>query len=202
MMQIKRIAIEKLRSNGYNPDSRITDDALHDLEASIKRVGIVQPLLALPDGQLVDGHRRLECAKRLGLTDVPVIFVDADHFVEVNSTQRRTTGREWLTVYMATQQAPSRTLRSIKQLERIGGKPLLEYLMRCDLAPSIINTARYVARYIGSDVDNDAVMHRIIMWLAEGRRQFSAKRAIAEGIPAKILYKHIQQGSDPMVLWE
>jgi ParB-like chromosome segregation protein Spo0J len=34
------------------------------------------PLLAKSDGSLVDGHLRLKAAKKLGLSDVPVILCD------------------------------------------------------------------------------------------------------------------------------
>lgn len=42
------------------------------LQHLVKESGVREPLLILPDGQVVDGAHRLELAKALGLTEVPV----------------------------------------------------------------------------------------------------------------------------------
>ncbi len=56
--------------------SRPKDDADQgDLRESIRRFGVVQPIIAKPDGEVIVGQRRSEAAKRLGL-DVPVIIRD------------------------------------------------------------------------------------------------------------------------------
>jgi DNA modification methylase len=49
-----------------------------DLEENIKRVGILEPLVALKDGTVISGHRRLEVAKRLGLEKIPVRYLELD----------------------------------------------------------------------------------------------------------------------------
>lgn len=49
---------------------------MRELEESIRKVGILEPLLARPMGErfeLVAGHRRLRAAKSLGLANVPVL---------------------------------------------------------------------------------------------------------------------------------
>lgn len=43
---------------------------------AIRTFGFLIPVLARSDGELVDGHFRLDVAKMLGLTEVPVILVD------------------------------------------------------------------------------------------------------------------------------
>lgn len=62
-----------------NPRSNIGD--LNDLKESIKINGILTPLLVakVHDGfQLLGGHRRLQCAKNLGLDHVPCRIVETD----------------------------------------------------------------------------------------------------------------------------
>jgi ParB family chromosome partitioning protein len=53
-----------------NGDAQATD--LDGLVASIRARGILHPLVIAPDGRLLAGRRRLEAARRAGLTTVPV----------------------------------------------------------------------------------------------------------------------------------
>jgi hypothetical protein len=46
------------------------------LRQLLKESGVRDPLLILPDGRVVDGVHRLELARALGLTEVPVRVVD------------------------------------------------------------------------------------------------------------------------------
>jgi len=66
-----------LRPNPLNPRTRLDPDSIDALAASVvahlAQGGILQPLLITPDGTVVAGHRRLAAARRVGLTDVPVI---------------------------------------------------------------------------------------------------------------------------------
>jgi N6-adenosine-specific RNA methylase IME4 len=47
----------------------------------IASVGLLQPVVITPDGQLIDGQLRLEALKKLGHTHVPVHVVDIDAIV-------------------------------------------------------------------------------------------------------------------------
>lgn len=47
-----------------------------DLQRDIEQNGILTPLLATPDGSLLQGHSRLTIARRLGLARVPVQIID------------------------------------------------------------------------------------------------------------------------------
>jgi ParB family chromosome partitioning protein len=58
------------------------EESLNDLSASIKEIGVLQPLLVrqLPDGtyQLIAGERRWRAAQRAGLTVVPAVVKTTD----------------------------------------------------------------------------------------------------------------------------
>ena len=43
---------------------------------SIREFGLKIPVLARSDGEVVDGHLRLKAARKLGITEVPVILCD------------------------------------------------------------------------------------------------------------------------------
>jgi ParB-like chromosome segregation protein Spo0J len=71
------LPIDALRAWERNP--KIHPEAqIKDLMASIKRFGWGSPILARMDGEVIAGHGRLEAARRLGLTRVPVRKLDLD----------------------------------------------------------------------------------------------------------------------------
>ncbi len=60
----------------YARNPRKNDAAVDRMVASIREYGFKIPVLARSDGEVVDGHLRLKAAKKLGLTEVPVILCD------------------------------------------------------------------------------------------------------------------------------
>ena len=76
--------IELIRPNRYQPRLRFSKTELNELSRSIKKQGVIQPLLVRRDGsgyELIAGERRLKAAKIVGLSHVPVIVkavADAD----------------------------------------------------------------------------------------------------------------------------
>src|SRR5664280_3665843 len=75
-LTVEQVAIDQLRPDPANP-RRISEEELDALERSIRQFGFVQPVLARrKDGVVIGGHQRLVAARRLGLTTVPVTYVD------------------------------------------------------------------------------------------------------------------------------
>ena len=73
---VEQVAIDLLRPDPANP-RRISDDELDALERSLREFGFVQPVLARrEDRTVIGGHQRLVAARRLGLTKVPVTWLD------------------------------------------------------------------------------------------------------------------------------
>ena len=75
-MQIEHVDIERLRPDPANP-RKIADAELEALTRSMREFGFVQPVIALrSDSTVVGGHQRLLAARKLGMTQVPVVYVD------------------------------------------------------------------------------------------------------------------------------
>ena len=75
-LTVEEIPIDDLRPDPANP-RRISEDELDALERSLRQFGFVQPVLARSEDRLViGGHQRLVAARRLGLTSVPVTWLD------------------------------------------------------------------------------------------------------------------------------
>src|SRR6476659_3582408 len=67
-------SIERLVFYTRNP--RKNDAAVDRMCGSIREFGFKIPVLARSDGEVVDGHLRLKAARKLGITEVPVILCD------------------------------------------------------------------------------------------------------------------------------
>jgi DNA modification methylase len=75
-LTIELVPLDDLRPDPANP-RRISDDELDALERSLREFGFVQPVLARrEDRTVIGGHQRLIAARRLGLTEVPAIWLD------------------------------------------------------------------------------------------------------------------------------
>ena len=74
MLTFENWPIEKCIDYARNP--RKNDHAVDKVAAAIKEFGFRVPIVAKSDGLVVDGHLRLKAAKKLGLTEVPVILAD------------------------------------------------------------------------------------------------------------------------------
>jgi len=68
--------------NPRQPRDYFDEDELHDLGASIKEVGLLQPVVVRKTGEasyeLIMGERRLRASKAIGLTDIPAIVRQTD----------------------------------------------------------------------------------------------------------------------------
>ena len=72
--QIEMWSIERLVPYARNP--RKNDAAVDRMCASIREFGFKIPCLVRGDGEVVDGHLRLKAARKLEITEIPVIRCD------------------------------------------------------------------------------------------------------------------------------
>jgi len=71
------LRVDKIKSNPYQPRTRVDEEKLAELSASIKEKGIIQPVVVRQVGEgfeLVAGERRFLAAKKLGWEKIPAII--------------------------------------------------------------------------------------------------------------------------------
>jgi ParB family chromosome partitioning protein len=72
------IPVDRLRPNPHQPRHHFDEEAIEELTASIRRHGVLQPLLVSEDGQdryvIITGERRWRAARRAGLRAVPAVI--------------------------------------------------------------------------------------------------------------------------------
>jgi hypothetical protein len=94
--EIKYLDIDELKPHTLNAD--IYGNGLdEELLENIRVNGVLQPLLATWEKVVLGGHQRLDCARKAGLLQVPVVFTDStdeDDMAEVlldSNRQRKKT---------------------------------------------------------------------------------------------------------------
>ncbi|WP_457638496.1 ParB/RepB/Spo0J family partition protein [Oceanithermus sp.] len=76
-----RLPLASIKPNPQQPRRNFNQASLEELAASIRKQGLLQPLLVRPRGdvyELVAGERRYRAAQLAGLKEVPVIIRDLD----------------------------------------------------------------------------------------------------------------------------
>jgi ParB family chromosome partitioning protein len=81
-LELRELPLDAVRQNSFQPRTVFDDTALEELAASIREVGVLQPVLvrerAGQEGEydLVAGERRWRAARRAGLDVIPAIVQD------------------------------------------------------------------------------------------------------------------------------
>ena len=80
---LQEIPCSAVRPNQHQPRAYFDEEALVTLSASIRELGVLQPILVRPagDGQfeLIAGERRWRAAKRAGLQTIPALVLSLIH---------------------------------------------------------------------------------------------------------------------------
>ena len=81
-MDRETVKISSLKAAPYNP-RQISGEALAGLGKSLERWGVVQEVVANKrTGHIVGGHQRVQALKKMGVKEVPVVWVDLDDVEE------------------------------------------------------------------------------------------------------------------------
>ena len=79
---LKTLPLQKVEPNPAQPRKYFDPDELQELADSIAMHGVIQPLTVrlLPSGyyQIIAGERRWRAARLAGLTEIPVVVIEAD----------------------------------------------------------------------------------------------------------------------------
>lgn len=181
---LRDVALNAIQANPRQPRTVFDDDELEGLAASIKEVGLLQPIVVRPlhDGrwELVAGERRLRAARRAGLATIAVIVRETDdadllkealieniHRVQLNPLEEAAAYGQLLDDFGVTQEELAKRLGK--------GRPTITNALRLlSLPPSIqrrvaagVLSAGHAKALLGlaTASDQEAVAGRIV---AEG----------------------------------
>jgi ParB family chromosome partitioning protein len=84
---LRDLPLSSIEANPYQPRKHFGEESLVELAASIREVGVLQPIIVRPldEGrfELVAGERRWRAARRAGLTSIPAIVREGDDSTSV-----------------------------------------------------------------------------------------------------------------------
>lgn len=75
-LDVRRVDVEQIHPNRYQPRTVMDEGALEELTESVRTHGVLEPIIVRPDGpgyELVVGERRWRAAQRAGLQDIPAV---------------------------------------------------------------------------------------------------------------------------------
>lgn len=84
---LREVPISSIRPNAMQPRTHFDEESMSALAASIREIGVLQPVLVRPVGdgesyELIAGERRWRAARRAGLQTIPVLVRDAAQDVD------------------------------------------------------------------------------------------------------------------------
>ena len=111
-LQVEKWPIGRLTPYARNP--RKNDQAVEQMCSSIREFGFKIPCLVRSDGEVIDGHLRVKAARKLGITDIPVILCDEWTPAQVKAfrimVNRSATWADWDEELLALELQDLRTL--------------------------------------------------------------------------------------------
>ena len=78
---LRTLPVELIHRSPYQPRRQVSPEALEELADSIRRQGILQPVVVRRvegEYQLIAGERRWRAAQQAGLLEIPAVIRDAD----------------------------------------------------------------------------------------------------------------------------
>jgi hypothetical protein len=203
---IQMVDVNEIKSAPFNPRDRVERRALKKLLEDIRAIGFVMsPLLySTIDDMLGDGHRRLACAKILGLTHVPVQYLPltaAQIYALANNGSRPQGGQGWSTAAALgypINDLPTQHRRLIEAwIEALGPEDFAEMAQR--RSNDLVRVAQTLCRFVG-ETGPDA-LRVALLWLdkhnmsrpfidakRDGIATEAVKRAIADDRPLRQMW--------------
>ncbi len=134
--RLQEISLDELRPNPDQPRKTFDEDALNELADSIARNGLIQPIVAVKDGDgftIVAGERRFRAVRALRWEKVPALLIEdgmTDELALIENVQRE--DLHPLEEADAMQRLMDRHGYSQKELAKVIGKA----------RPTVVNTLK------------------------------------------------------------
>lgn len=175
-----KISVDLIDPNPQQPRRDFEETALAELAASIRKVGVIQPLLVTKVGdryQLVAGERRLRASKVAGLKEVPVIVRTFEEQEKLEVAIIENVQRENLNpielAYSYKKLANDFNLSQEEVAEKVGkGRSTVSNIMRLLALPAEVKQALIEGKIteghartilgLSSSDDQIALLHRIL----------------------------------------
>lgn len=197
---LDEVAIGSIEPNPHQPRKHFDEESLADLAASIRELGVLQPILIRPvePGRyyLIAGERRWRAARRAGLATIPAIVRTTDELASMEQALVENLHRQDLT--------PLEEAAAYQQLLEDFGLTHEQVAIRVGKSRAAVsNTLRLLqlpppVQHLLADGRLSAGHARALLGTPDRSRQESlAQRAVDEGLSVRALEDLIRGGSAP-----
>ncbi len=182
--RLAMVPVLKLRPNGFNPELRVNKKSqkYRNLRESVRQYGIIEPLIISPDGLIINGHRRYECAKDVGLTEVLCVITNHNAqqaWTESIYNQQGINGRQ---IIQATAQGldpvylPKPIAAAVLDLQDLAGQDLYQEMAKTGVSTYVRKAVNMVCAYTGDD--SHEWRARVLRWVVKHKMQLAVRKAI------------------------
>ena len=144
------VPISTIRQASYNPVARTKEGVkLTKLIATIKKSGLIYPILITADRELIDGHRRLTACRALGHETIECVISPLDRdetFTAVNTNTSALGGKGWLEVGRGGGFLPPKEAKQYAELASLIGSYGIDLLIRQNLGLNILPLCKAVSQ--------------------------------------------------------
>lgn len=203
-MTIFDMPVNEVRMAPFNPVGRTEKRNVRVLLKAIQKAGrVIEPVKLSRDGVLGDGHRRVTCARMLGLETVPAIRYDlsAGELFALNGYALPPNIQQWGEAHaLGLDILPSSKAGKIVEFEQaVGADDYRKIVVEMRKSPTIHSTAKRIMRYCSND--EPAFYNRAVWWMINQEMQVDAKTAMHDGISPDALEDAIENGYKLVKQW-
>jgi len=200
-MKLATLKLTDVKPSPLNPPTR--ERNVNKLAESIKKVGLLQPIVIASNKTVIDGHRRLMACKLLEMDTIPVIQHNStsakvydELFVHTNEHTQLMNGHQYLWRYLNGAEIPKYHECRIKWIEKALGKVYAKGMFERILSMGhSAGTYQYVmgiySRYTNKKQSNKAHMRKLAYYLLNTESPYRVKSAILHFIPIKTLVNSV-----------
>ena len=199
-MKHKELSLKKVKQSKFNPTVRTdkTSAKYKALKKNIETNGLIVPIVLSKNLTIIDGHRRFNCLKDLGVTKVPAIVHDTvttrnydKMFVAANEDSMTITAAQEAERYLQGASISKRTETIIKELEAIGGRPFIKRIVAEHKSPTTFYIAINQFKSYTKKTTR-MMLRKVVYWMLNVGSAYKLKAAMADFIPADTLVNAIE----------
>jgi hypothetical protein len=143
------VPLSTITHTPYNPSARTKEGArLNRLVETIKKNGLIYPILITSDRSVIDGNRRLTACRALGHETIECVVSDLDRdeaFTTINTSSMRLGGKGWLDMASRGGVLPPKESAQYEELRNLVGSYGINLLIKQNLGLNILALCKQVA---------------------------------------------------------
>ena len=199
-MTHREVLITKVKESKFNPTVRTDKNSTKykALRTNIKTNGLITPIVLSKNFTVIDGHRRLNCLKDLGVRKVNAIIHETvtnrnydKMFVAANENTMTITPAQEAERYLAGAKISERTNNVITELEKVGGRSFIKRIVNDKKSPMTYHIALQQFQNYTKHTKR-SVLRKVVYWMLNVGSAYKLKSAMSDFIPVDLLVSSVE----------